>query len=145
MAYVATNYANHAKAPVGKWACAPTSALAPFDEPPSGAQTKGSDLCGQCVSYVKTVCPLLPATANWKKGAAVRGNTRLAAGTVIATFGSGGHYEGHAAIYVSQNDAGITVYDQWISGAAPKPVGSRLLRWGAQGRSNNGDEFHVVD
>lgn len=69
----------------------------------------------------------------------------LAAGTVIATFDATGHYRGHAAIYVSQNSTGILVYDQYVTPPHPKPIGPRLLRWGAHGHSNNGDNFHVVD
>ena len=145
MAYVSVSYMNNPKAPVGKWACAPTSSLAPSAEVPAGAKTKGNDLCGQCVSYVKQVCPALPATGHWKKGIPVKGNDGIAAGTVIATFNSSGKYEGHAAIYVSQSDAGIKVYDQYVTPPNPKAVGPRLLRWGAHGNSNNGDNFHVVE
>jgi hypothetical protein len=145
MAYVSSNYATHVDAPVGKWTCAPTSSLSPFAKAPSGSDTKGTNLCGQCVSYVKVVCPSLPRTANWKKGAAVKGNATIVAGTVIATFNASGSYEGHAAIYVSQNETGVTVYDQWVTPPNPKAVGQRVLRWGAHGNSNNGDNFYVVD
>lgn len=145
MAYVSSNYANNPHAPVGKWACSPTSSLKPFDDAPSGGETRGLNLCGQCVSYVKKVCPALPGTASWRKGALVKGERGIMPGTVIATFNAHGHYEGHAAIYVSQGSAGIKVYDQYVTPPSPKPVGPRLLRWGAHGRSNNGDNFHVVD
>lgn len=145
MAYVSTNYKNNPNAPEGKWACAPTSSLPPQDSAPSGAQSKGIDLCGQCVSYVKRVCPTLPSTSQWKKGQAVKNNTTIAPGTVIATFNQNGKYEGHAAIYVGQSAAGISVYDQWMTPPTPKAVGQRLLRWGAPGNSNNGDNFYVVD
>lgn len=145
MAYVSINYTNHANAPVGKWTCAPTSSFQPFVKAPSGADTKGSDLCGQCVSYVKQVCPTLPAARSWKKGVAVRNNIKISAGTVIATFNSAGAYEGHAAIYVSQSSTGINVYDQYVTPPSPKAVGPRTLRWGAHGNSNNGDNFHVVE
>lgn len=145
MPYVSSNYANNPAAPLGKWTCAPTSQLDPFEEVPSGAQTTGVDLCGQCVSYVKQVCPSLPPTAQWKKGAQVKGNKGILAGTVIATFNQNGRYEGHAAIYVSQEGTGINVYDQYMTAPSPKAVGPRLLRWGAPGNSNNGDKFYVVD
>ena len=145
MPYIATNYANSSNAPLGKWVCAPTSKLRPFDDVPEGPQTKGLDLCGQCVSYVKAVCVTLPATASWKRGSAVKDNDKVVPGTVIATFNDLGKYEGHAAVYVSQNAVGITVYDQYVTGPVPKPVGQRVLRWGALGRSNNGDNFHVVE
>lgn len=145
MAYVSSNYKNNPNAPEGKWTCSPTSSLAPFAEAPSGEQTKGIDLCGQCVSYVKRVCPTLPSTTHWKKGAAVKGHTTILPGTVIATFNNAGIYEGHAAIYVSQSTAGINVYDQWVTPPNPKAMGPRTLRWGAPGNSNNGDKFYVVD
>jgi len=145
MTYIAANYANHPKAPVGQWTCAPTSNLGPFSQAPAGAETKSDHYCGQCVSYVKTVCPALPSTTNWKKGAPVKDNKTISAGTIIATFNSAGRYEGHAAVYVNQSSAGITVYDQWVTRPTPKAIGPRLLRWGAHGTSNNGDNFHVVE
>lgn len=145
MPYVSLNYKTNPNAPVGKWICAPSSSLEPFAAAPSGDLTKGTNLCGQCVSYVKKVCPALPPTALWKKGAPAKGNTKLVPGTVIATFNASGIYEGHAAIYENQDAGGINVYDQWVTPPNPKPVGPRLLRWGAQGRANNGDNYHVVE
>ncbi|MDN7674078.1 BPSL0067 family protein [Burkholderia oklahomensis] len=145
MPYVSTHYLNNPNAPVGKWTCAPTSNLGPFDTAPSGRNTSGRDLCGQCVSYVKRVCLTLPMTVQWRKGAQVKGGTSIVPGTVIATFNAAGKYEGHAAIYVSQSAAGILVYDQFVTPPSPQPVKQRLLRWGAHGRSNNGDNFHVVE
>jgi hypothetical protein len=145
MAYVSVNYANNPNAPAGKWTCAPTSQVAPLTHAPTEAQSKGPDLCGQCVSYVKKVCPTLPTTAHWKRGAQVKGAKNIMAGTVIATFNAANTYEGHAAIYVSQNNDGINVYDQYRTPPSPKPVGPRLLRWGAHGNSNNGDRFYVVE
>ena len=145
MAYVSMNYMSNPKAPIGKWVCAPTSSLGPFAEAPSGNQTKGTDLCGQCVSYVKKVCPSLPATGMWKKGGPVKTAKNVSLGTVIATFNASGKYEGHAAIYAGQTPAGINVYDKWVTAPSPKAIGPRLLRWGAHGNSNNGDNFYVVE
>jgi hypothetical protein len=145
MAYIAINYATNPKAPVGQWVCAPTSGHALFETAPSGNVTKGPNFCGQCVSYVKVVCPTLPATTSWKKGAAVKSNAAIVPGTVIATFNADGKYLGHAAIYVSQSKVGIEVYDQWITPPNPKAVGPRTLRWGASNNSNNGDKFYVVE
>ena len=45
----------------------------------------------------------------------------------------------------SQGPAGVNVYDQYVTPPSPKAVGPRLLRWGAHGRSNNGDNFYVVE
>jgi hypothetical protein len=114
MAYVSFNYMNNPSAPVGKWTCSPTCALPPYARVPTGDDTKGMKLCGQCVSYVKKVCPTLPVTNLWRKGALVRNNKNIVPGTVIATF-NGTKYEGHAAIYVSQNLAGVSVYDQYVT------------------------------
>jgi hypothetical protein len=130
-------------APADKWVCAPTSKLGPFDTVPT-SNTAHPDYCGQCVSYVKTVCPGLPATGAWKKGEAAKGNASIQPGIVIATFNAVERYEGHAAIYVSQDSLGLRVYDQYIYGQAPKGVGPRTLRFGAHLDVNNGDKFFVV-
>jgi hypothetical protein len=145
MAYRSLSYRSNSKAPAGKWVCAPESSLAPFEKVPTGSDTKGANLCGQCVSYVKRVCPGLPPTILWKQGLPVKGNNQILPGTVIATFNSAAKYRGHAAIYVSKDAAGIGVYDQYITPPNPKAVGPRLLRWGAKGDSNNGDNFYVVE
>jgi hypothetical protein len=145
MAYVAPNYKSHPKAPLGSWACAPTSSLQPQTTAPTGSVSKGLDLCGQCVSYVKQVCPTLPNTKDWVRGTRVRDVDGLLPGTVIATFNAEGKYQGHAAIFESKNTQGLLVYDQWMTPPTPSPVGSRLLRWGAPKASNNGDAFHVVE
>lgn len=145
MPYVSSNFANNTVAPLGKWTCAPTSNFQPFGEVPATNKIKGINLCGQCVSYVKKVCPSVPNTAHWRKGAQVKDNRSIAPGTAIATFNASGHYEGHAAIYVSQDDVGITVYDQYVTPPSPKAIGPRVLRWGAHGNSNNGNNFYVIE
>lgn len=124
MAYVSKNYAHNPNARRGTWVGA-----APY--------------YGECVSYVKAVTPGLPSTAHWGKGELVKGNAAIVSGTVIATFNAAGHYHGHAAIYVSQDKQGVSVWDQWIV-APPKAIGPRVLRFGAHGQSNNGDDFYVV-
>ncbi len=112
---------------------------------PPAAQRKGPDFCEQCVSYVTRVCPTIPVgTSNWKKGVAAKGLTTIVAGTAIATFNADGVYSGHAAIYHSQDDEGINVYDQWVTGAG-KAIGPRLIKWDGTGVSNNGAGFHVID
>lgn len=125
MPYVSSNYDNNAAAPLGKWV-----GTAPY--------------YGECVSYVKAVVPGLPQTALWKKGALVKGNAGVKAGTVIATFNAAGHYSGHAAIYESQTALGLNVVDQWIAPPA-QPIHRRMLRFGAKGNVNNGDNFFVVE
>jgi hypothetical protein len=144
MAYISINYKNNKSAPLGKWTCAPTSKLEPFDKAPTKC-SGGTDLCGQCVSYVKKVCPTLPATQLWKKGPLVKDAKHVLPGTIIATFNRSGRYEGHAAVFEGKDTGGITVYDQWISGGAPKAVGKRLIRWGGHGVSNDGNGFCIVE
>ena len=128
-----------------KWVCAPGCSLGPYTTAPPDDVTSDPNYCGQCVSYVKRVCPSLPQTSKWIKGLPVKDNKNVVEGTVIATFNESGKYWGHAAIYVSQNDKGIDVYDQWITPPGPKAVGPRTLRWGAHGIANNGDGFYVVE
>lgn len=145
MPFVSPNYATNADAPKGKWVCTRTSSLGPFSAHPPEEQRHDPDYCGQCVSYVTTVCPTLPVnTGQWKKGVPVKGLKTIAEGTAIATFNASGTYVGHAAIYVSQDEAGIQVFDQWITGSG-KAVGLRTIKWDGTGVSNNGNGFHVVE
>ena len=145
MPYVSVNYLNNPKAPMGQWVCTRTSANGPYDQVPPANMTHGPDFCGQCVSYVTTVCPTLPVgTSAWKKGSQVKGNANIARGTAIATFDSDGTYSGHAAIYESQTPAGVNVVDQWVTPPATA-IHKRVLRFGAHGNSNNGDNFFIID
>jgi hypothetical protein len=105
---------------------------------------------GHCVDFVKAAAGV-PRTAEWQKGAEVRGYPHIARGTAIATFGSDGSYTSkfgnHAAIYLYQDDRGIWVYDQWQG----HPVHKRLIRFeGGSGRkwgskSNDGTRFAVIE
>ena len=147
MAYVANNYLTNTKAPMESWVCTRTSGLGPFTYPatPPIDTRHSPDFCGQCVSFATTVCPTLPVnTGHWSKGALAKGNTTLVAGTVIATFADDGHYLGHTAIYHAQDNDGLVVFDQWITGHG-KSIGRRTLRFGAQGVANDGDGFYVVE
>ncbi|HWE98914.1 MAG TPA: BPSL0067 family protein [Caulobacteraceae bacterium] len=145
MAYVATNYLLNTAAPLKQWACTRTSTLGPFASPPAQGTTGNPDFCGQCVSYVTTVCPAIPVnTGLWKKGVQVKVATGLKAGAAIATFDASGKYSGHAAIYESQDRLGINVVDQWVTPPAT-PIHKRTLRFGAHGNSNNGDNFYVIE
>jgi hypothetical protein len=144
MPYVSSNYKTNAAAPYGQWVCTRTSSLGPYAAEPD--DNSGSpNFCGQCVSFVTTVCPTIPvATREWKQGKLVKGDTTILAGTAIATFDADGKYKGHAAIYENQTAAGLNVVDQWVTGKG-KPVGARTLRFGGRGVSNNGDLFYVID
>ena len=140
--YVAKDYATHPKAPVGKWVCAPTSELGPFKDEPTD-NTEAPHYCGQCVSYVRVLCPTLPQTTRWVPGDLAKTSTDIEEGTIIATFDSANRYMGHAAVYVSRDEKGLNVYDQWVTGKG-KAIGPRPLRYGAPGSSNNGDLFYIV-
>ncbi|GGF19294.1 hypothetical protein GCM10011611_26500 [Aliidongia dinghuensis] len=145
MPYVSSNYANNPNAPLGKWVCTRISSNQPYDAAPPANKTHNPDYCGQCVSFVTTVCPTIPVdTKRWKKGTLVKGDTKILAGTAIATFDSNGQYSGHAAIYESQTASGINVVDQWVTPPA-KPIHRRTLKFGAHGNSNNGDNFYVIE
>ena len=145
MPYVSVNYRTNPKAPMGQWVCTRTSSSGPYAKVPPADKTHGPDYCGQCVSFVTTVCPTIPVSTHaWKKGAQAKGNKTILVGTAIATFDSNGNYSGHAAIYESQTPDGIHVVDQWVTAPA-MAIHKRLLRFGAHGNSNNGDNFFIID
>jgi hypothetical protein len=85
----------------------------------------------QCVSFLKAAIPALSdkTTKMWVKGDDIKQGISLAEGTAIATFVDGIYPQnatGHAAVYLSQNDAGIQVLDQWASQGKVLP---RTIRW----------------
>jgi hypothetical protein len=85
----------------------------------------------QCVSFLKAAIPALSGktTKMWIKGDDVKQGISLDEGTAIATFVNGAYPQnatGHAAVYLSQNDAGIQVLDQW---ATQGKVLERTIRW----------------
>ncbi|HKN28862.1 MAG TPA: BPSL0067 family protein [Roseiarcus sp.] len=109
-----------------------------------------SDLLGQSVGTGECVA-LAQATSNvgytstWSPGAQVQGDTDIAAGTVIATFGSDGTYtntygQSHTAIYLGQSDQGILVEDQWLGHAAS----TRVIPWTTDNSYESGSKFYVV-
>lgn len=98
---------------------------------------------GQCVAFVREASGA-PQTSSWKEGVKVKGSA-IVKGTAIATF-VGGSYPSeatgnHAAIYVSQDNSGINVWDQWKG----QPVHPRLIRFKGTGGSNDGDAFSVIE
>ncbi|WP_341675584.1 BPSL0067 family protein [Niveibacterium sp. SC-1] len=106
----------------------------------------------QCVALVKQYTKA-PASSLWREGATAKGDLQLKKGTAIATFTGGvyaNHASGnHAAIYISQDSAGLTVVDQWSASGT-----IRLRRLPFLGRdkngayvtpSNNGDAFAVIE
>ena len=69
---------------------------------------------GQCVSLVKALTYARHQTSQWKPGPQV-GVDNMRPGRAIAAFNSYGEYAGHAAILLSQDSEGITVFDQnWL-------------------------------
>jgi|tagenome__1003787_1003787.scaffolds.fasta_scaffold20740791_1 hypothetical protein len=104
---------------------------------------------GHCVKFVQAAAAV-PRTVEWRPGALVRGNKSIPPGTAIATFEPNGTYTAetgnHAAIYISQDETGIRVYDQWRG----QPVHERLIRFtGGQGtekggKSNNANLYSVI-
>ncbi|MCX7380261.1 MAG: BPSL0067 family protein [Alphaproteobacteria bacterium] len=107
---------------------------------------------GECVALVKTASARpMPPTGDWRQGETVLGNTSLPIGTAIATFDANGRYLGHTAIYIGQDDNGLTVIDQWnvrqnstvIDQHAPA---SRTMPWADPNKAavDVGSSFHVV-
>lgn len=102
---------------------------------------------GHCVKYVQEAAGA-PHTSQWKRGERVKGS-KIPPGTAIATFSADGKYENktdgssHAAIYVSQDQHGIWVLDQWQG----RPVNRRLIRFKDNDgkKVNDGDQFYVVE
>ncbi|MBB5501370.1 BPSL0067 family protein [Paraburkholderia sp. MM5384-R2] len=106
---------------------------------------------GQCVTLVHAVVKIPPSSL-WKKGDRVQGNVLIHKGTVIATFDSNGRYgnhtngTSHAAIYLGQTLAGITVIDQW-NGHTKQPPHRRTIhfRRGKGSPVNDGSRYYVVE
>lgn len=100
---------------------------------------------GECVAFVK-VAAGCPATSAWKQGVKVRGSD-AASGTAIAIFENGVYVNisgrSHAAILVSQDDAGLEVWDQWKDHAVSKR--KIMFKGGGAPSSNDGDCFSVID
>ena len=99
---------------------------------------------GQCVALAQAASDV-GYTSTWSPGAQVEGETDIAVGTVIATFGSDGTYtntygQSHTAIYLGQGDQGIYVEDQWLGHAAS----TRVIPWTTDNPYESGSKFYVV-
>lgn len=115
----------------------------------------GESIGTQCVALVQAAPPAAgssnpPNTSLWRPGLWVRGsaNGTIKKGTVIATFLNNIYpttSPRHAAVYLSHNEKGITVIDQWVG--KPKPGNTRPLTYrGVDNRSvDNGDLYYVVE
>ena len=106
---------------------------------------------GQCAGLVQWHTRAGKA-ATWRKGIDVRGNLGIAVGTAVATFVGNTYpnkeHGNHAALYVSQNGAGLALMDQWSTKAS---IAKRTLPYLGKNPdgtyidpSNNGDAFSVI-
>jgi len=97
-----------------------------------------------------------PQAALWKQGELVKTCKNLAKGTAIATFVNGVYPNkgtgNHAALFISQDNAGITVMDQWKGDPNKPKISSRVIRFKGvkngkliEPLSNNGDSYYVID
>jgi len=99
---------------------------------------------GQCVALAQATSDV-GYTSTWSPRAQVQGDTDIAVGTVIATFGSDGTYtntygQSHTAIYLGQDNSGIYVEDQWLDQVAH----TRLIPWTTDNSYESGSKFFVV-
>lgn len=116
--------------------------------PTTNTKAVSNGLCAGLVMHFTRV----GKAANWKQGAAVRGNATIKKGTAIATFVNGvypnAEHGNHAALYVSQESDRIWVIDQWED----QPPHKRYLLFKGQNAdgtyidpSNNGDAFSIIE
>lgn len=115
----------------------------------------GVSIGTQCVALVQAAPPVTgssnpPSTKLWHPGVWVHGSQQgtIKRGTVIATFLNNIYPltdPRHAAVYLSHDENGITVVDQWVG--KPKPGNTRPLTFrGVANRSvDNGDLYYVVE
>jgi hypothetical protein len=117
---------------------------------------EGIDKVGtkHCVQLLQ-VYASAPPTALWEEGELVWGNINIAKGTAIATFVNG-KYESkntgnHAAFYLSQDENGISMMDQWKSDSSKPKVSSRYLRKKGKNTdgtftdpSNNAEAYSII-
>ena|SRR5438067_675978 len=113
---------------------------------------------GQCARLVQ-VATGAPQTTFWRKGQKVRGNSNIARGTAIATFELGTDWEearscgpfaytnrtdhtAHAALYINQDESGITVVDQW-SGQAP--IQRKIPFTPSKVPIGSGENYYIVE
>jgi hypothetical protein len=113
----------------------------------SSAQTYDGQVIGdgQSMSFVSETAGVPPASA-WKEGPPVKGNN-IPQGTAIATFDENGNFMssasgGNAAIYDSQDQNGIWLWDQRNG----QPVHRRYIRStnGIGSPANDGDSYYVI-
>jgi hypothetical protein len=103
---------------------------------------------GECAAGVQWALRqnniMIGLTGTWKQGRKVRGND-ISPGTAIASFRNGVYQNDHAAIFVSQDANGITVYDQFNH--PKKNWGMRVLYFDLKTKgdySNDGEYFYTI-
>jgi hypothetical protein len=122
---------------------APLSEIAKFD----GKSLGHGKYNGECAAGVQWALRenkvFIGLTSTWKQGRIVRGN-KISPGTAIASFRDGKYQNDHAAIFVSQDANGITVYDQYNH--PKKNWGMRVLPFDLPGQdySNDGAFFYTI-
>jgi hypothetical protein len=101
---------------------------------------------GHCLAFVQKAAGT-PTTTAWRASERVMGATPwlIQKGTVIATMVDG-HFahNSHAAIYLSHDEHGIRVMDQWLG----NPVGERTIHdhgGTAHHPMNDASTFYVVE
>jgi hypothetical protein len=126
------------------------------------ASLKDKDKVGtnQCVALVQFYAAGVPHTSKWREGEAVLGNSRVQAGTAIATFVKGRYlskpHGNHAAFFLRQGADGFWVMDQWRDkpGGNVRPISERFIKslhrsqntdgsWPQA--SDNADAFAVIE
>jgi hypothetical protein len=126
----------------------------PFLYPGDVEELEGRKPVGthQCAALVQVTIPI-GKVATWREGIRVRGHDwQIQKGTAVATFEDGFYpnreHDNHVAYYISQDNTGIRVMDQWKGKGS---ISSRVLPF--RGRlangmfidpSNNGDALSVV-
>lgn len=106
---------------------------------------------GHCVPLVRHYANC-PETEKWSEGKMVKGNDTIAKGTAIATFVKGKYPNNvtgnHAALYLSQDNKGLWVVDQYKTSGGIKKRQLRHKGMTPTGEyvdpSNNGDAFSVI-
>lgn len=105
----------------------------------------------ECVEFVQQATGA-PSTLAWRKGVKVKGASHgaIARGTAIAMFDENGSYptdvEGRrAAIYLSHEQQGIKVLDQWNSQGEVQMRTILFNRPKGTKRSNDGDTYYVIE
>jgi hypothetical protein len=104
----------------------------------------------QCVEFVRQAASA-PHTSTWRPGVRVMDARpgSIAAGTAIATFVDGGYPTDnkgkHAAIYISHDQTGISVLDQWKDQGEVKARTIKFRVPPGTRRSNDGSCFYVIE